>query len=331
MNKSLTIFLIFLSISLKVGCSEESLLKKTKLEVEKSSSSKRTQKRGVKRLRQCEEKELSELIENKKIKHSDLSQEEKNTELLQAFKRNNIQKFKRFLKKKADPNTADEDGNSLIFLASKGGNTAMLKLLLMAGGCIETPNIDGLRPLHVAAKGEKKNCCYLLLQYGANFSAKTPEGNTALNLMSSLMLSGLKKDGIESNRFLLACKYPNPELVSELVGDNADVNQVDKRGRTGLMLVAKASHIKRKSPNIQDDALMVINHLLNAGIDPSKEANDGTNALTFGSEKIKQKIKNYILRKKRDIVQRELIEVLGVDDLAKEVIQFAGTWDPILD
>ncbi len=121
MNKKVIVFFFFLFISLKTVSSEEEQppLKKSKVEAQEPKRSARIRENKVKRLRKYDVKELSELVEAKKVCYSDLSllsQEEKNKFLLQAFRGNDTNMVANLLKVKADPNACDEKGVPLLVL-----------------------------------------------------------------------------------------------------------------------------------------------------------------------------------------------------------------------
>jgi len=89
-----------------------------------------------------------------------------------------------------------------------------------------------------------------LLLHGANLSAITIEGDTVLSLAVSEntknVVKMIKTRKVEGNKLFLAIMNLDLPCVSQLIVENADVDQTDAYGETPLMYVAQS-----KSPAMQ--------------------------------------------------------------------------------
>ena len=216
-----------------------------------------------------------------------------------------------------------------LIVSSSDGRISIVKMLLKHGADLTIRDINGFMPQHKAAEGNNITCFMFLLQYGADLSASTPRGDRAFTLAGSRLkieLRSLKQNGLANNQFLLACKYLNPDRVSELIKKKADVNQTDNKGMTGLMYAAF------QSPDYKEGSLKAIDLLLKSGADLTRESDDGYIALESMIPEVKKKIRDHILAQNRkevfEMVKKALIEEKAIEKgLPELILEFTGTYE----
>jgi len=233
----------------------------------------------------------------------------------------------------ANPNIPDAYNDTPLHLAASVGYFPTICLLLERGANTKARNQDGLMPMHVAAARDSRDypiSVIMLLQYGADLSAKTPEGDTVLSLMTNPVtvevIKGIKLLRIAENPLFLACLAPNVGLVCKLIAENVDVNQKDKSGTSVLMCAASIFN-RRVHSLVRQAGAEVVKKLLAARANPLTEADDGTTALTQADGDVKKMIQNAILAKKRSEIFG-LFEILS-PELAEIILKLMGTYEPI--
>lgn len=157
-----------------------------------------------------------------------------------------------------DAKTTDRQ-RPLLHLASSKGHLDIVKLLLKAKATVDSTYTDvqladpiahESTPLMVAAHKGHHEVVQTLIDAKANVNQKTTE--TAL-----VMASWPAPEGRESNI----------DVVKILLANKADVESIDSRGRTALILAANANRVP------------VVKELLDAKADLEKRTNDGHTAL----------------------------------------------------
>nr|XP_022902304.1 transient receptor potential channel pyrexia-like [Onthophagus taurus] len=90
------------------------------------------------------------------------------------------------LKRGASPNARDIDGRTPLHTAivKFSRSCDIPKTLLNAGADVNQPDIYGYTPLHLAALNEFSQCVMLLLSFGANMTARTNGGISALTFIT---------------------------------------------------------------------------------------------------------------------------------------------------
>lgn len=94
-------------------------------------------------------------------------------ELCEAAKTNNLNKARRILAEKIDPNFLNGFGHSPLHLASQYGRYEVAKLLISNKATVDFSNAIGVTPLHLAAKNDQIKCAQLLLLCGADPTKRT--------------------------------------------------------------------------------------------------------------------------------------------------------------
>ena len=145
--------------------------------------------------------------------------------LVDACRRNDVDRVDELLRKPLDPNIMVQDGNILHLLAGCGhvecdvaiieGHYAVVQLLLEAGIDKDAVDSDGQTALHLAVGGSAWNIVPLLLEAGADIDATDSEGCTALHV---------------------AIEFGCLETVRRLLEAGADKDATDSEGNTALSL-----------------------------------------------------------------------------------------------
>jgi len=224
----------------------------------------------------------------------------------------------------ANANVNIRDGNNGIPLhqAVYLGYCPIISKLLEHRADTTVRDQEGLQPMHMSITNNRNGEIVLrLLQHRADLSATTFEGDTVLSLTENqnavTMIQDVKESGVITNSFLLACLSADDGLVNELIDANADVDQTDKKGRTGLILAATATEIF-SDPTLQKSAEGIVKRLLAVKADPGIEANDGTTALAkVGNVQVEKMIKNFFLAES----QKPFFESLKKMELSGEIIE----------
>jgi ankyrin repeat protein len=117
---------------------------------------------------------------------------------------------------------------SLLSYATAGGRKDMVRFLLAQG--IDANDIarDGRTPLHAAVWADNKPAAILLLEAGANVNAR--------------------QDSYGYTPLMIAARQGDEEMVRILLNRQPDVEAVDKRGQTALMLALQHRNRALASP-----------------------------------------------------------------------------------
>lgn len=146
-------------------------------------------------------------------------------------------------------NARDANGLTPLHLAAAGngkGGDAIVRLLLAAGTDVTAKDYAfGFTPLHAASGSGDSKSAGLLIAAGADVNAEDACKRTPLHVASSLghrdvvvrLISKAlvnSRDGDGSTPLHLACGNGHMEIVKMLIAAKADVNAIDKNGRTPL-------------------------------------------------------------------------------------------------
>lgn len=182
-------------------------------------------------------------------------------------------------------NTAGRDGRTALAVAAGAGSLGVMRLLIDRGAAVDRANDEGWTPLmdaayrgraeavrellaagadpeivekrngqtalHVAARGSDPGVVAGLVDAGANVSARTPSGATAL----LIALQSRKKEAVQ--------------IAGELVVAGAGKDIADAAGRTPLMAAAETGDRTRLS------------FMLGVGADVDKRDGEGNSALSI--------------------------------------------------
>ena len=170
------------------------------------------------------------------------------TALMMACERGNIDGINLLLKAGADVNISCAKGNTCLYRCMIGEyKNEVLQTMISCGAQVNTINEEGLTALMIASKRGNIDGINLLLKAGADGNISCAKGNTCLH-----------------HCMIEDCKS---EVLHALSNSGAQVNAINKRGRTALMIAIEKGHIDG------------INVLLKAGADPNIIDVDGNTCL----------------------------------------------------
>jgi len=328
MNKKLIVFLLF--STRMVFCSEE-FLDNGSCE----STEVYTDRNCVPHSRLLSSIEYERLIKEGRLSVSSfdpLTQKIKNNIVLKAAEVGHYRIVKTIVEANADVNCQDENGRTPLHLSVRLPYFSPIVVqLLECNAEVNLNDGNGFKPIHEAVVSPDfsiwKFCT--LLQYGAEPFAETPSGDTVSNLAerqeAKAGVQMVMARGIESNMFLLACCTRNGPMISRLIDENVDVNQLDEEGYTALMYAAG---------NVAGcpEGSAIAKILLNAKADPRIRAKDGiTTALTLAKNnpEVEKTIRNYFLKENREKIITWLESKGWPKVIADELLKWTGTYEPI--
>lgn len=146
----------------------------------------------------------------------------------------NVAIVKKYLDWGVSPNSRAYNGNTLLHWAVSNGKSDVVNLLIERGAHLhQTYKPDNRTVLHLGVQHDSPAVAAVLLRHGARVDARDRNGNTPLH-------KALLKD---DTRFYFGMTNnsgkPSPEIIRLLVAVGADVNAVNKYGRTPHDLAAK--------------------------------------------------------------------------------------------
>jgi ankyrin repeat protein len=173
-------------------------------------------------------------------------------------------------------NVKNRYGVSPLLLCAEGGNEELVRLLVDAGADVNmSPSgelahehlLAGQTPLYGAAKKGHLNICKYLLENGAQVDCQTMTGATPLytsveeghleicklliehgNSNVNLCPSGDYARELNINKqspLLLACIKNNTQIAELLIDSKADVNLVNERGSSPLLVVCQYNNLSK--------------------------------------------------------------------------------------
>nr|XP_053654478.1 transient receptor potential cation channel subfamily A member 1-like [Cherax quadricarinatus] len=161
------------------------------------------------------------------------------------------------------PNQACNNGYHPIHIAARNASIGVLEVLLSyseSRGCIRQrmitiPDLEGNVPLHLAVHGGEIKAVEMCLKSGALISMQQDDRSTPVHLACSqgsfdivkLMFTLQPQEKMKALTTLdaqgmsplhCAAMFDHPQLVSYLIKEGADVDQVDQEHRSPLLLAA---------------------------------------------------------------------------------------------
>ncbi|MGB8367020.1 MAG: ankyrin repeat domain-containing protein [Candidatus Babeliales bacterium] len=245
MNNKLIMMLFFLSVTLKIGCSEEQFpLKKSKMK-------RREESRHIERIKEMALKreytytELSSLVKKGKVTDADLSllsQEERNEKLFVSMHSNNLEMVESLLKAKANPEFKPEGADqSLLYLVTS--NWYGRKDYHSRSECREDTYIEYLQ--------HYPRILELFLEAGADPNADHNRlGQMApIHAVAEYFYESFSFIGIHNEKIYLIFLQISYELLEILLKGGANPHLTDELGNCALHLICKDGMLKHNLTN----------------------------------------------------------------------------------
>ncbi len=195
------------------------------------------------------------------------------------------------LEEGSDLEKANLAGSTPLLRAVDGERRRAVKLLLEAGAYPNVANLKGVRPLTAAAFNGDGRMVGLLLDHGTDPGHADRTGKTAIiyaagkgfsDIIERLLDAGVPADAVDNHALtplMWAAGHtndvPSKEAIATidlLLARGADIDSLDDRGQSALMIAAERGH-----PDI-------VAHLIEAGADPETKNNEGKRALDLATE-----------------------------------------------
>lgn len=169
-------------------------------------------------------------------------------EIVVAAKANDADLLKKFAKKGADFNQANEKGETPLHLATQAGAFSAVEALHRGGANLDTQDGLGKTALFHAAELNHFNVLKYLLRNGANVDPVDQENYRALTIATEKghkqvveALSIYSKQYLDDALFLAALRG-HDEIIDSLTNYGASVYERLDDGRTPLMMAAQNGH-----------------------------------------------------------------------------------------
>ena len=190
----------------------------------------------------------------------------------------------------ADANHRNLAGTSVLLRAATQRRRAIARLLLIHGADPNVPNHRGVTPLIAASFSGDRRTVEALLAAGANPGVRDATGKGPVvyaagrgfkRIVTLMLDENLDADAIYGNNLtglMWAAGHSNDvpegdglETVELFLARNVDVNRVDDRGRTALMIAAERGHSK------------IVSRLLEVGASANHKDKEGNTALDLAA------------------------------------------------
>lgn len=200
----------------------------------------------------------------------------------------------------SDLEKANLAGSTPLLRAVDGDRRRAVKVLLEAGADPNVANLKGIRPLTAAAFNGNDRLVKLLLDHGADPDHADRTGKPAIiyaagkgfaGIVDQLIGAGVSADVADAHELtplMWAAGHTNDVPADEaiatielLLAHGADIDQLDDRGRSALMIAAERGHAE------------VVQHLLAMDADPLAKDRDGKRAIDLAAnDQVRQLLGN---------------------------------------
>lgn len=169
------------------------------------------------------------------------------------------------------------DGATLLHLAAAHGDMRAIQCALDQGANINVRMAGGVTPLFLAISQRHYDAVDLLLNSGANLHLNLIDGTSPRDMAVYIGAIGIREliDFHEPSlkdsemRYIEGCKTDNIRLTQVLIADGVNINTLDNRGNSALLLAME----NRSASQIQ--------YLCEHGIDVNIRNRDGYTALIY--------------------------------------------------
>ncbi len=205
-----------------------------------------------------------------KITHSlnsELTQEEKISQLFKAVENNNILVVGSLLKQDIDLEAKDKWGYTLLHWACEKGYVEIATLLIQHGHKVEVTEDWGNTPFHFACGNGHITIVTLLIQHNVKLESQNALGNTSLHVACKNRHSKIAAFLIQQTPNLLnivnrknetplhlTCEEGQVEIADVLIQHDANLEDKDENGNTPLHLACEEGHIETAALLIQHGA-----------------------------------------------------------------------------
>ncbi len=238
------------------------------------------------------------------------------TSLIQAIKKQDLERVKFLLLANVSPNEANDEGYMPLSIACNYPSEEIVTALLDKGALVNSASKDGVTPLMTASAVGSREMVDTLLEYGADPNLKDNNGKTALmygveNLnydsvlslleVEKLNLSLTDKDG--KTAFAYALESNDPDMLDLFARRGTGVDEEDEFAEDDFAENEVAQDFLLTS--IEKDDMETANTLRNYGVTLKKESKDIQKALVDA-------VKN------NDIEKTDMLLEAGADPNAKD-------------
>ncbi len=171
--------------------------------------------------------------------YSELTQNEKNTHLLNAAERGDVEQIQALLQAGANKDTVNPEGDTPLILAVDSDHHDVVEKLVAARANLEHPGEDGETALILASGQGYTNVVAKLIEAGAKLEAVGQHGKTAL---------------------ICAARSGYSDVVRQLIAKGANIEIASQNGQTPLMHSASFGHTEA-GENRQDTNFLLLNAL----------------------------------------------------------------------
>ena len=197
--------------------------------------------------------------------YSELTQNEKNTHLLNAAERGDVEQVQALLQAGANKDTVNPEGDTPLILAVYSDHHDVVEKLVAARANLEHPGEDGETALILASGQGYTNVVAKLIEAGAKLEAVGQHGKTALicaarsgysDVVRQLIAKGANIEVASQNGqtpLMHAASFGHTEVVAQLIAAGANLEATDKDNDTVLMFPA--------GENREDTSFLLLNAL----------------------------------------------------------------------
>lgn len=218
-------------------------------------------------------------------------------ELHKAVSRQDLDTVRKILEENsAVVEVMDKFGLTPLMVAAQKGFTDVMEILLEFNADPEYPNNNGKTCLMIACYAGQEEAARLLRQHGALWETRDKNGLTAVHWAADGghddLLLWLVRDGgpvdIEDKvngwtpLMRVACLTGNDEVAEVLIAKGADINKIDKSGKTVLMAASMNGHFN------------LVRLLVDKGADVFLKNREGKTALEFARSMDRHRIIKYL-------------------------------------